>query len=100
MNRIVILSILMALVTVPSRVLPAFCLTDKKLPPFVESLLLYVPFAVLGALIFPDILFSTGDIRSAAAGFIVAFILGWREINIIVVLAASISAALAVTLFI
>lgn len=99
MSKIVVLSILMALVTVPSRVLPAFCLTDKKLPPFVESLLLYVPFAVLGALIFPDIIFSTGDIKSAVAGFAVAFLLGWREVNILIVLAASISAALAVTLF-
>ncbi|MEG1641904.1 MAG: AzlD domain-containing protein [Synergistaceae bacterium] len=100
MNKIITLSILMALVTIPSRVIPGLFFSERKLPPLVESFLHYVPFAMLGTLVFPDILTSTGDYRSSLAGFIVAFLLSWRNSDILIVLLGAISASYIVTRFI
>lgn len=88
-----ILSVLMMCVTAPSRILPLFFLGDRKMPPFVESFLHYIPFAVLGALIFPDVLTATGDVKSSVAGAAAAFALGWFGRSPLEVLAAGILAA-------
>ncbi|MDL2298119.1 AzlD domain-containing protein [Synergistaceae bacterium OttesenSCG-928-D05] len=93
MNTMFILFVCMMLVTAPSRILPLFFLGDRKLPPFVESLLHYIPFAVLGALIFPDVLAATGDLKSSLSGAIVAFALGWLGQGPLVVLAGGIAGA-------
>ena len=92
MTKIMVLSLLMMCVTAPSRILPVFFLGERKLPPFAESLLHYIPYAVLGALIFPDVLTATDSIYSSAAGAIVAMILGWSGWGILVVLAGGILA--------
>ena len=92
MTEIMILSVLMMCVTAPSRILPVFFLGERKLPPFVESLLHYIPYAVLGALIFPDVLTATGNVYSSAAGAITAIILGWYGRGILVVLVGGILA--------
>lgn len=93
MTKIMILSVLMMCVTAPSRILPVFFLGERKLPPFTESLLNYIPFAVLGALIFPDVLTATDSIYSSAAGAIVAVILGWLGRGILIVLTGGILTA-------
>ncbi len=95
MSKIVFLSILMMCVTAPSRILPPFFLTGRRLPPFVSSVLSYI--AVIGSLVFPDILWATGDFKSSAAATVVAFLTGWFSGNILVVLPASIAAAFIVT---
>ena len=97
MSKIVFLSILMMCVTAPSRILPPFFLTGRRLPPFVSSVLSNIPFAVIGSLVFPDILWATGDFKSSAAATVVAFLTGWFSGNILVVLPASIAAAFIVT---
>lgn len=93
MTKVMILSILMMCVTAPSRILPVFFLGERKLPPFAESFLHYIPFAVLGALIFPDVLTATGNICSSAAGAITAFLLGWSGRGILMVLTGGIISA-------
>ena len=96
MTKIMILSILMMLVTAPSRILPAFFQGERQLPPFAESFLKYIPYAILGALIFPDILTATGDKASSAAGAITALLLSLFGKNILIVLTGAILAAYAV----
>ena len=93
MSRIIVISILMALVTFIPRMLPMVLLGNKKLPPFWDSFFHYVPFAVLGALIFPDILSATGDRLGSISGTIVAIILAWRGYNPTVVVFGSIVGA-------
>ena len=93
MTKIVILSLLMMWVTAPSRILPVFFLGERKLPPFAESLLHYIPYAVLGALIFPDVLTATESLYSSAAGALTAIILGWLGRGILAVLIGGIVAA-------
>lgn len=93
MTRLMLLSVLMMMVTVPSRVLPIFFLGGKRLSPFVEAFLGCIPYAALGALIFPGVLNATGDFRSSAAGALAALALGWLGRGPLVVLLGGISAA-------
>ncbi len=44
---------------------------------FLRSFLYYMPFAVLGAMTFPAILYATATPWSALAGFAVALLLSW-----------------------
>lgn len=91
--KYLLLAVLMMLVTAPSRILPIFFLGERRLPAFIEAFLGYIPYAALGALIFPDILTATGDFRSSAAGALTAFVLGWLGRGPLTVLLGGIIAA-------
>lgn len=71
--------ILMAVVTYIPRALPIVVYRNKLKSKFLRSFLFYVPFAVLGAMIFPSIIYSTDSIVSAIVGFIVALTLAYFE---------------------
>ena len=45
----------------------------------------YIPYAVLSAMTFPAILYSTGSIYSAIVGTIIALILSYKNKSLIVV---------------
>lgn len=75
MSRAVFLAVLLIFVTAPYRVIPMIFLGEKKFPPFVNSLFYYIPYAVLSALVIPDILTSTGNIKTAACGTAAAVII-------------------------
>lgn len=92
MTATMILALLMMAVTLPSRVLPSFFLGGKKLPPLAEALFGYIPYAILGALIFPDVITSTGNILTSTAGAAVALILSWLGMKPLTVLAGGIAA--------
>ncbi|BAQ10242.1 branched-chain amino acid transporter [Bacillus sp. OxB-1] len=71
----------MALVTYIPRMIPLTWLDGKELPPIVTGVLRNIPYAVLGALIFPAILFvQEGNllfgIIGAAAAFLIAIVGG------------------------
>lgn len=70
--------IIMAIVTYIPRVLPIAIFRREIKSRYIKSFLSYVPFAVLGALTFPDIFYSTGNIATALCGTIVALILAYR----------------------
>lgn len=80
-----LLVLLMGLVTYLPRMLPLTYLNDIRLPRFINSFLRFVPFAALGALIFPGILSSTGNTYSALAGGLVSVILAFWRVNITLV---------------
>ena len=66
----------MALVTYLPRMLPMAVIKRKIQNRFIRSFLTYVPYAVLSAMTFPAILYSTSDnlavgVPSAAAGLLV-----------------------------
>lgn len=77
--------LLMALVTYLPRVLPLAIFRKEIKSKYIKSFLQYVPFAVLGALTFPDILFSTGTLATAICGTIVALLLAYRERSLVIV---------------
>ena len=67
----------MAAVTYLIRMLPFAAFRRPITNRFFRSFLYYVPYAVLGAMTFPAILYSTSNITSAAVGLAVSVILAW-----------------------
>ena len=65
MKRAVICIFLMALVTNVPRVLPLTVFRKQIRSRYIRSFLDYTPYAVLGAMTFPDVFTSTGNLVSA-----------------------------------
>ncbi len=84
----------MAGVTYLIRMLPLAAVKGRIRSQFVRSFLFYVPYAVLAAMTFPDILYSTGNLASAAAALAVALVLAWRERSLLTVALSACGAAL------
>jgi branched-subunit amino acid transport protein len=75
----------MALVTYITRVLPISVFRKEIKSVYIKSFLHYVPYAVLGALTFPDIFYSTGSLITALCGTGVALILALKEKSLVFV---------------
>ena len=71
-GNIVIYIAVMAIVTYLIRMLPLALIRRKIQSRFFRSFLYYVPYVTLAVMTFPAILYSTGSVWSAWAGFIVA----------------------------
>lgn len=80
------------------RMLPLVLMKGKITNRFLLSFLHYIPYAVLSVMTIPAIFSATGDIRTAAAGFIVALVLAWRGKSLLTVAAAACAAVLAAEL--
>ncbi len=82
----------MGLVTYIPRMLPFVLFKGKELPPFIQGVLKNVPYATLGALIFPAIIFiQKDDLLYGVLGAAVAFIAAFLGANVIVVVLGSIA---------
>lgn len=68
----------MALFTYLPRMLPLTYFRKEITSPFIQSLLYYVPYAVLSALTFPSIFYATGHIYSAIVGCFVAIYFAYK----------------------
>ena len=80
---------IMALTTYAIHVLPFVLCKGKIENEFIRSFLTYIPYAVLGAMTFPAILYSTRSMVSAAAGLTVAVILAYRKKSLLTVAMAA-----------
>ena len=76
------------------RMLPLVLMKGKIRSRFLLSFLHYIPYAVLSVMTIPAIFSATGDIRTAAAGFVTAIILAWRGKSLLTVAAAACAAVL------
>lgn len=76
-TRILIAIAIMALVTYIPRMLPLAVFQRKIQNRFIRSFLAYVPYAVLAAMTFPEILYSTSSMLSGAAGLVAALLLSY-----------------------
>lgn len=74
-TRYILYTLVMAAVTYLIRMLPLVAIRRKIESRFLRSFLYYIPYAVLGAMTFPAILYSTSSMLSAAVGTIVAILL-------------------------
>ncbi|MCM1320842.1 MAG: AzlD domain-containing protein [Bacteroides sp.] len=79
----------MALVTYSVRMIPLMLCKQKIKNRFIRSFLFYMPYAVLGAMTFPAILYSTGDMYTALAGCIAALIFSWLGKGLLTVAACT-----------
>ena len=86
----------MAGVTYLIRMLPFVIFKKKIQNRFIRSFLHYIPYAVLAAMTFPAIFYSTGDVLSATAGLLVAVLLAFFGKPLIVVAIAACVTAFAV----
>ncbi len=89
----------MAAVTYLIRMLPLAVFQKKIKNRFIRSFLFYIPYAVLGAMTFPAILYATGSMYSAIAGFVVALLLAFLEKSLLTVALCSCAAVFLVELF-
>lgn len=87
--------LVMAGVTYLIRMLPLTIFRKEIKSTFIKSFLHYVPFAVLGAMTIPDVLYSTGDMRTAAVGLAAAVFLAWKGKSLLTVALAACAAVLA-----
>ena len=81
--------LVMAGVTYLIRMLPLTVFRKEIKSRFVMSFLHYVPYAVLGAMTIPDVLYSTGNIGTALVGLAVAVVLAWRGKGLLTVAIAA-----------
>ena len=79
------LLIVMALSTYLVRALPFTLFQGKIRNKRVQAFLDYIPYSVLSAMTFPAILYSTGSVLSAGAGFLTALLLAWKGKSLLTV---------------
>ena len=86
---------IMALTTYLVRMIPFVAFRRKITSRFAKSFFYYIPYAVLAAMTFPAIFYSTGSVLSSVVGVSVAMLLAfWGRSLIVVSLAASLAAFL------
>jgi branched-subunit amino acid transport protein len=100
-NNITILILGMTLVTFIPRLLPFIIMNKIKFSDNAKSFLNYIPYAAIGALIFPDSFNAVTNTPIASiVGTIAAFILSYFTKNIILVVTVSIAITYGVILLI
>ena len=80
----------MTLVTYIPRMLPLVVLDAEKIPPFLARMLRNIPYAALGALIFPGILGIHDQLWYGLVGGIVAVGVAYTGAHLIVVVLSSV----------
>ena len=89
--HLLLMIFIMALVTYIIRVVPIAFIRKKINSRFLSSLLYYIPYAVLSAMTFPFIFYSTQNIYTALIGTVVAIgaSLGKQSLIVVAVLAVA-----------
>ena len=81
----VICVLIMALASYLPRFIPISFLKKQIKSKYIQSFLYYMPYAVLAALTFPAIFYSTGSVYTAAIGTAVALVLSYFKVNLAIV---------------
>ncbi|MGH2317242.1 AzlD domain-containing protein [Planococcus sp. SE5232] len=90
----------MAVVTYIPRAIPLTFLEGRELPESVQNILRNIPYAVLGALIFPAIFFIQENIWFGIIGAIAAFGIAFTGANVMIVVLGSIAVLAIYSIFI
>lgn len=83
--KMALMIMVMAVVTYLIRMIPLVFFRKKITSRYVKSLLYYIPYAVLSAMTFPYIFYSTGNVWTAVIGTAVALIAATCKQSLIVV---------------
>ena len=94
--KMALMIIVMAGVTYLIRMLPMTFFRKKIASTYLQSLLYYIPYAVLSAMTFPFIFYSTGSMWTALIGTIVALVASYCKQSLLTV---AILACLSVLIF-
>lgn len=90
-TKIFICIAIMAAVTYIPRVLPLAIFKRKIKNVYIQSFLAYVPYAVLAAMTFPEVLYSTANMVSALFGLVVALFLAYKQKGLLIVAISSVA---------
>ncbi len=103
LNYVILCMFLMFLTTYLIRVIPIGFVHRKLENLWIKDFLYYIPFCVLSAMTFPDVLYSTtatGTVphisMSALIATIVALLMSWRERGLVLVAVVAVLVAIAV----
>ena len=86
--------LVMALVTYLLRMIPLAFFRKKVTSPFLRSMLFYLPYAVLSAMVIPSVFSSTGNVITAAVGLAAALILAFFRRSLLTVALGASGAAI------
>ena len=107
LENVAICMVIMALTTYLIRVIPIGFVRRKMENEWVQDFLYYIPFCVLSAMTFPDVLYSTTPAGassphfvSAAIATMVAIVLAWKDRGLVRVALVAVLTALIVELLI
>ena len=91
MNKVLMYIFVMAVVTYLVRMVPFVLFRKKITSTFLRSFLHYIPYAVLSAMIIPDVFFSAGaeNVWAAVAGTVAAVALSYLEKSLLTVAVAA-----------
>lgn len=96
---IILIIIGMAVVTMVPRFIPAFIVNNMMFKDWINNWLQSIPYAALGALIFPAVLtIKEGSPQIGLVGALVAVALSFFGLNIILVVIASIATVYVMTM--
>lgn len=85
LSQMALYILVMAGVTYIIRMIPMVFFRKKITSRYLLSLLYYIPYAVLSAMTFPHIFYSTGNVWSALIGTVVAIIASICKLSLIIV---------------
>jgi branched-subunit amino acid transport protein len=91
MSNTMLIIVGMAVVTYIPRMLPFIFMEKVQIPAIIQRILRNVPYAMLGALIFPGILYSSEDIYFGIIGAVAAFLLAFLGLDVILVVLLTIA---------
>ena len=77
--------LVMATVTYLLRMIPLTFFRKKISSPFIRSMLYYLPYAVLSAMVIPSVFSSTGSVITAAVGLAIALLLAFLRCSLLTV---------------
>ena len=90
----------MAVTTYLIRVIPFAAVRGKINSRFLNSVLYYIPFAVLSAMTFPAIFYATGNVITSVIGTVIALVMAYFNLPLIVVALTSSAGAFIASLII
>lgn len=86
----------MALTTYFIRVTPMAVFHRKLENRWFKDFMFYIPFCVLAAMTFPDVIYSTKSLTSGVVATVVALIMSWRKRDLLTVAIGAVAAAVLV----
>ena len=84
-QKILLVILIMTLVTYLPRMLPLTLFRKKIKNQYVSSLLCYLPYGLLAAMVFPDIFSSTASLISGITGTAAALFLAYKKKDLLTV---------------
>lgn len=87
---------IMALTTYAIRVTPMAIFHRKLENRWFKDFMFYIPFCVLAAMTFPDVIYSTKSLTSGIVATVVALIMSWRKRDLLTVAIGAVAAAVLV----